>query len=95
MSDWTPRVCGKGPVLVATWSEDFNCFYRFETLEYARGFCDGYGSGAGQYGAGKCSSFVLQGESLVELKEECPKDWTEVKEMLRRTGLSGEVEGAQ
>lgn len=46
------RIEGSGSFIVATWAEDFDGFIRFESREYAEGFCSGFRNGGGHYGAG-------------------------------------------
>jgi len=88
MSDWKPEVHGEGKHLVAAWSEDFNCFYRFESEEFAKGFARGFGSGGSNYGAGNCFAVAVSAESLTELKDDSPEMHAELTKYLAACGLT-------
>ena len=73
---------------VLVFCEDkFDDIYSFSTLDIARGFSIGIGTGASLYGAGGCNGYIVPGD-----EEKMKKDISSVYELAKAlTALNKEI----
>lgn len=61
-------------VVVTFTEEEFSDVFSFENKDYARGFCGGFTTGAGEYGAGGASGYILPDDEAEMREDEKPAE---------------------